>query len=110
MGKIKFLVFANFKHFVHFCNLQTPHRHIVNISVNNFAEESKAIRAPRKFIQNFENLIFGLSQGVETLLAALTKATAMHWKIWLFTLATYRRPPTPILFAAAESVGKTISA
>ena len=107
MGKIQFLVFANFKHFLHFCNFQTPHRLIVNISVNNFAEESEAIRAPCKLLQNFENLIFGLSQGVETLLAALTKATAMHWKIWLFTLATHRRPPTPILYAAAESVGKT---
>ena len=110
MGKVQFLVFANFKHFVHFCNLQTPHRLIVNISVNNFAEESEAIRAPRKLIQNFENLIFGLNQIVETLLAALTKATAMQWMILLFTLATHRRPPTPILFAAAESVGKTTSA
>ena len=81
MGKIIFLVFYNFKHVVHFCNFQTPHRLIVNISVNNFAEESEAIRAPRKLVQNFENLIFRLNQGVETLLAALTKATAMHWKI-----------------------------
>ena len=110
MGKIQFLVFVNLKYFVHFRNLQTPHRLIVNISVNNFAQESEAIRAPRKLIHNFENLIFGLNQGVETLLAALTKATVMQWMIWLFTLATHRRPPTPILFAAAESVGKIVSA
>ena len=113
MGKIQFLVFVNLMFFVHFRNLQTPHRLIVNISVNNFAEESEAIRAPRKLLQNFQNLIFGLNQGVETLLAALTeatKATVMLWMTWLFTLATYRRPPTPILFAAAESVGKIASA
>ena len=81
MGKIQFLVFVDLKYFVHFCNFQTSHWLIVNISGNNFAEESEAIRAPWKLLQNLENLIFGLNKGVEILLAALTKAIAMQWMI-----------------------------
>ena len=74
MGKIQFLVFANFKHFVHFCHFQTPHRHIVNISVNNFAEESEAIRALWKLLQNLENLFFVLKDYAEAILPTLSAA------------------------------------
>ena len=75
MGKIQFLVFGNLKYFVHFRNLQAPHRIIVNISVNNFAEESEAIRAPCKLLQIFENLIFELKDHAEVVLPTLS-ATA----------------------------------
>ena len=74
MGKFQFLVFANFKHFVQFCNFQTPHRLIVNISENNFAEEGEAIRAPRKLLQNLENLIFELKDYAEAILPTLSAA------------------------------------
>ena len=74
MGKIQFLLFDYFKHVVHFCNFQTPHRLIVNISVNNFVEESEAIRAPCKLLQNFENLIFELKDYAEAVLPTLSAA------------------------------------
>ena len=78
MGKVNFLVFANFKHFVHFCNFQTPHKLKVNILVNNFAEESEAIRAPCKLLQNFENLIFELKDYAEVVLPTLSAAAKKY--------------------------------
>ena len=74
MGKIKFLAFVNFKYFVHFCNFQTLRRLIVNISENNFAEESEAIRAPYKLLQNVVNLIFELKDYAEANLPTLSAA------------------------------------
>ena len=74
MEKIQFLVFVNLKYFVQFCNFQTPHRLIVNISENNFTEESEAIRAPWKLLQNLENLIFELKDNAEEILPTLSAA------------------------------------
>ena len=74
MGKIQFLVFVNLKYFVQFCNFQTLHRLTVNIPGNNFAEESEAIRALWKFLQNLENLIFVLKNYAEAILPTLSAA------------------------------------
>ena len=68
------MVFVNFKYFVHFINFQTPHKLIVNISENNFAEESEAIRAPSNLLQNLENLIFELKDYAEAILPTLSAA------------------------------------
>ena len=78
MGKIIFFVFVNLKYFVQFFNFQTPRRLIVNISENNFAEESEAIRAPCKLLQNLENLIFVLKDYAETNSPTLSAAAAKY--------------------------------